>query len=230
MKFGDLSNICLGSTGLTRVYLGADLVWPKDKRPASYGSATLVTSTTQINTSSLYTLIATGFTASYSSGTSEILSMYTKFGIPKGSTSNEYVIHEAGRINLNGNKVTSLPGDALVFKLESSGSSSYRMKLSGGTIYDGQYIYLRNPDPYEAGITTLYPTTSSSSALTWTPTKNPYPRASYNAYTLQSSFEFIYGDRYKSCLYFGGWTIYSPTVELTFDNAVDRIMLLYKIN
>ena len=29
MKFGDFSNICLGSTGLTRVYLGADLVWPK---------------------------------------------------------------------------------------------------------------------------------------------------------------------------------------------------------
>lgn len=115
MVLNDATDLRIGTTGVTRVYLGSTLVWPSVTPPTPTGyTATLVTSLSDIDTASTYMLAL-----SYS-GTDYYL---TDTETPQ----KEYCTLGTG-ITISSNSINNIPSNAFLFNLR----NGYKM-VSGNT-------------------------------------------------------------------------------------------------
>lgn len=116
MVLNDATDLRLGTTGVSKVYLGSTLVWSRGDEPViTENSATMVTSLSDIDTASTYMLAL-----SYN-GTDYYLTD------TKTEVTNHY--HNLGTgITISSNSIDDLPSDAFLFNLR----NGYKM-VSGST-------------------------------------------------------------------------------------------------
>ena len=116
MILNDATDLRIGATGVTKVYLGSTLVWSRGEEPViTENSATMVTSLSDIDTASTYMLAL-----SYS-GTDYYLTD------AKTEVTNHY--HTVGTgITISSNSINDIPSNAFLFNLR----NGYKM-ISGNT-------------------------------------------------------------------------------------------------